>query len=48
MGRIQLGFLGVGNVVGLDVRDGYIVVYFIIMYYIEYLTCYFKLKNKKD
>lgn len=48
MGRTQLGLLGAGNAVGLDVRDGYTVVHLIIMHYTEYLTCYFKLKNKKD
>lgn len=48
MGRTQLGLLGAGNAAGLDVRDGYTVVHLIIMHYTEYLTCYFKLKNKKD
>lgn len=38
-GRIQEKLLGAGNILGLDLSDGYMVVRLIISHYTEYLMC---------
>lgn len=39
IGRIQEKLLGAGNILGLDLSDGYMVVRLIISHYTEYLMC---------
>ena len=39
IGRIQEKLLGAGNILGLDLSDGYMIVRLIISHYTEYLMC---------